>query len=89
MLAFFEIYNNAVKLSQFNQSKSECHFLDKFRLNSAVSLVLSIEVLSLVSHSVACVACDWELDLLNISIPCGIGCHSCLKAITHLLELRL
>ena len=72
---------------------SKGHLLDEFALNCAVSLVLSVEVLALVSHSVASVTCDWNLNsLLRNWLPSDSYCvlgrlhSSSLKPISKLLE---
>jgi hypothetical protein len=72
---------------------SKGHLLDKFALNGAVSLILSVEVLALVTHSVASVSGDWNLDSIlrhwlssySYSVLGRLNCSS-LKAISKLLE---
>ena len=43
--------------------KSHCLFVDHFTHDGAVTIVLSVEVLRLVAHSVSCVAHNRDLNL--------------------------
>ena len=42
------------------------HTLDHLGLNGAIAVVLAVEVLRLVTHAVACVAHNGDLDLLVV-----------------------
>lgn len=47
------------------------HVLKNFALNRAVSVRLSVEVLSAVPHSMACVASNWYFDALWAAHGCA------------------
>lgn len=73
--------------------KSLHHALDHLGLNRAVSEVLSIEVLRLVSHTVATVANDWDFYLgfiRHLGLLLRLGrVHGDLIASRHPLEAVL
>ena len=61
--------------------KSHCLFVDHFTHDGAVTIVLSVEVLRLVAHSVSCVANNWDLNfgvvwkLLCFTLFRGMHCN--------------
>ena len=66
------------------------HALDHLRLDRAVSKVLSVEVLRLVSHAMTPVANDWNFDFRLIGSLRGLGgVHGDLVASRHLGEAIL
>ena len=67
------VFLSAPSIIRYSDLGLSSHILENLALNRAVSVSLSIEVLSTITHSVACVASYGDLNSLWAVFSCAVS----------------